>query len=85
MTKTLNVPMIGGGFMGKAHAMAYAAMVGSDRAKRKVGALVGFSIATEATARFFPDTGRGPIRTGTSPPSDWSMSTTASATSTWET
>jgi predicted dehydrogenase len=26
MTKTLNVAMIGGGFMGKAHAMAYAAM-----------------------------------------------------------
>lgn len=26
MTKTLNIAMIGGGFMGKAHAMAYAAM-----------------------------------------------------------
>ncbi len=26
MTKTLNVALIGGGFMGKAHAMAYAAM-----------------------------------------------------------
>ena len=26
MTKTLNVAMIGGGFMGKAHALAYAAM-----------------------------------------------------------
>ena len=26
MSKTLNVAMIGGGFMGKAHAMAYAAM-----------------------------------------------------------
>ena len=26
MTKSLNVAMIGGGFMGKAHAMAYAAM-----------------------------------------------------------
>lgn len=26
MTRTLNVAMIGGGFMGKAHAMAYAAM-----------------------------------------------------------
>ena len=26
MIKTLNVAMIGGGFMGKAHAMAYAAM-----------------------------------------------------------
>lgn len=26
MTKTLNVAMVGGGFMGKAHAMAYAAM-----------------------------------------------------------
>ena len=26
VTKTLNVAMIGGGFMGKAHAMAYAAM-----------------------------------------------------------
>ena len=26
MTKIMNVAMIGGGFMGKAHAMAYAAM-----------------------------------------------------------
>ena len=26
MTKVMNVAMIGGGFMGKAHAMAYAAM-----------------------------------------------------------
>ena len=26
MTKTLNVGMVGGGFMGKAHALAYAAM-----------------------------------------------------------
>ncbi|MEW6633547.1 MAG: Gfo/Idh/MocA family oxidoreductase, partial [Pseudomonadota bacterium] len=26
MTRTLNVAMIGGGFMGKAHALAYAAM-----------------------------------------------------------
>ncbi len=26
MTKALNVAMIGGGFMGKAHAMAYAVM-----------------------------------------------------------
>ena len=26
MTKTLNIAMIGGGFMGKAHALAYAAM-----------------------------------------------------------
>ena len=26
MTKTLSVAMIGGGFMGKAHAMAYASM-----------------------------------------------------------
>ena len=26
MTRTLNIAMIGGGFMGKAHALAYAAM-----------------------------------------------------------
>ena len=26
MTKVMNVAMIGGGFMGKAHAMAYASM-----------------------------------------------------------
>ena len=37
-----------------AQAMAYAAKVGSDRAKRKVGALGFVANATEATAGFFP-------------------------------
>lgn len=39
---------------GMADAMAYAAAVGSDRAKRKVGALGFVANATEATAHYFP-------------------------------
>jgi nicotinate phosphoribosyltransferase len=40
--------------IGMAEAMAYAATVGSDRAKRKVGAIGFVANATEATAHYFP-------------------------------
>jgi nicotinate phosphoribosyltransferase len=40
--------------IGMAEAMAYAATVGSERAKRKVGAIGFVANATEATAHYFP-------------------------------
>jgi len=57
MTKTMNVAMIGGGFMGKAHAMAYAAMPmffwpAPAIPHRKVVVDVTQSMADEARARF---------------------------------
>ncbi len=57
MTKTLNVAMIGGGFMGKAHAMAYAAMPmffwpAPAIPHRKVVVDVTDDLANEAKARF---------------------------------
>lgn len=57
MTKTLNVAMIGGGFMGKAHAMAYAAMPmffwpAPAIPHRKVIVDVTDALAEEAKARF---------------------------------
>lgn len=57
MTKTLNVAMIGGGFMGKAHAMAYAAMPmffwpAPAIPHRKVVVDVTDEAATDAKARF---------------------------------
>ena len=57
MTKTLNVAMIGGGFMGKAHAMAYAAMPmffwpAPAIPIRKVVVDITEELAGEAKARF---------------------------------
>ncbi|MCB2137556.1 MAG: Gfo/Idh/MocA family oxidoreductase, partial [Rhodobacteraceae bacterium] len=57
MTKTLNVAMIGGGFMGKAHAMAYAAMPmffwpAPAIPHRKVVVDVTDALAEEARQRF---------------------------------
>ncbi|WP_439118059.1 Gfo/Idh/MocA family protein [Nereida ignava] len=57
MTKTLNVAMIGGGFMGKAHAMAYAAMPmffwpAPAIPHRKVVVDVSDDLAEEARKRF---------------------------------
>lgn len=57
MTKTLNVAMIGGGFMGKAHAMAYAAMPmffwpAPAIPHRKVIVDVTDALAEEAKTRF---------------------------------
>ncbi|MFB0994042.1 MAG: Gfo/Idh/MocA family oxidoreductase [Paracoccaceae bacterium] len=57
MTKILNVAMIGGGFMGKAHAMAYAAMPmffwpAPAIPHRKVVVDVTDDLANEAKARF---------------------------------
>lgn len=57
MTKTMNVAMIGGGFMGKAHAMAYAAMPmffwpAPAIPHRKVVVDVTQDMADEAKARF---------------------------------
>ncbi|TCD13350.1 Gfo/Idh/MocA family protein [Oricola cellulosilytica] len=57
MTKTLNVAMIGGGFMGKAHAMAYAAMPmffwpAPAIPHRKVVVDVTDDLAHDARARF---------------------------------
>ena len=57
MTKTLNVAMIGGGFMGKAHAMAYAAMPmyfwpAPAIPRRKVLVDVNSTMAANGAARF---------------------------------
>ena len=57
MTRTMNVAMIGGGFMGKAHAMAYAAMPmffwpAPAIPHRKVVVDVTQDMADEARARF---------------------------------
>ncbi|WP_373356796.1 Gfo/Idh/MocA family protein [Pseudoroseicyclus sp. CXY001] len=57
MTKTMNVAMIGGGFMGKAHAMAYASMPmffwpAPAIPHRKVVVDVDQAMAEEARARF---------------------------------